>query len=211
MSMEIYYGPSSCAFAVLIALEQADIDYRPVKLNLAEGEQRGDGYLAINPRGRVPALATEGTVITEALAVLSYLAARYPAAQILPQDNPLQLGQALEMLGWFSSTLHVHLAQVLRGGRYADDADVIEALKAPGKQRYAAAMAELEGKVRASGSYLVGGRFTAVDAYVLVLWRWALRLEIDLAALPLLAAKVARDMEQPAVVRALAVEKGGAR
>lgn len=211
MTMKIYYGPGSCAFAVLVALEQAGVDYTPMKLDLAKGEQRSETFLAINPRGRVPVLATGETMITEALAVLSYLACRYPAADILPVADPLLFGKSLEFLSWFSSTLHVHLAQVLRGGRYADDADIVEGLKAPGKQRYAAAMAELDGKVKESGAFLVGDRFSAVDAYVLVLWRWAQRLEIDLAALPSLQAKITRDMARPAVVRALEVEQKGAR
>jgi glutathione S-transferase len=211
MTMKIYFGPGSCAFAVLVALEQAGVDYDPAKLDMMAGEQRSPAYLSVNPRGRVPALVVGDTVITEAIAVLTYLASSYPAAHILPVADPLLFGKSLELLGWFSSTLHVHLAQVLRGGRYADDAAVIEALKEPGKQRYAASMGELEQKVAESGDFLIGDAFSAVDAYVLVLWRWALRLEIDIAALPLLAAKFARDMERPAVLRALTVEKNGSR
>jgi glutathione S-transferase len=210
MSIKIYYGPGSCAFSVLIALEEAGADYQPVKLDLAGGEQRGEAYLAVNPRGRVPALAIEGTVITETLAVLSYLACRFPEADLLPMSDPLLLAKSLELLGWFSSTLHVHLAQVLRGGRFSDDAAVIEQLKAPGTQRYAAAMAELETKVIESGEFLVGNRFSAVDAYVLVLWRWGQRLEIA-TPLPNLAAKVVRDFTRPAVQQALAVEQNGTR
>jgi glutathione S-transferase len=211
MALTIYYGPGSCAFSVLVALEQAGVDYRPVKLDLAAGHQREGTYLAINPRGRVPALVVDDTVITETPAVLSYLACRYPAARLLPIGDALLFGKALEMLCWFSSTVHVHLAQVFRGGRFADDAAVVEGLKQPGKLRYAAAMAELDGAVRRSGEFLIGEEFGAVDAFALVLWRWAARLELDAAAYPSLQAKAARDMARPVVVNALAVEQNGAR
>jgi glutathione S-transferase len=211
MAITIYYGAGSCAFSVLVALEQAGVIYRPIKLDLAAGEQRNQDYLAINPRGRVPAMVVDGTVITEALAVLSYLACRYPAARILPIENPLLFGKALEMLGWFSSTVHVHLAQVLRGARFVDDADVIERLKQPGRQRYAAAMSQLEEKVRQSGEFLIGDTFSAVDAFALVLWRWIGRLEIDAAVYPLLSAKATRDLSRQIVVQAVAVEKNGKR
>ena len=44
-------------------------------------------YLAINPRGRVPALAVDGKVVTENTAILTWIATAFPEAGLLPDDT----------------------------------------------------------------------------------------------------------------------------
>ncbi|WP_340313936.1 glutathione S-transferase family protein [Rhizorhabdus argentea] len=207
MSLKLYVAPGSCALVALWALERTAVDYELVSLNLAAGDQRSAAYLAINPHGRVPALAVDGTVITELNAVLTYLAARFPDSGILPMRDPMLLGRAMELLCWFSSTIHVHVAQTLRGERFTDEADVKERLAASGKQRLASALAELEERVAQSGKYLTSDQFNAVDMFSVVIWRWAQKLQIDSSSLPCWADKIQRDMARPEVVHALELER----
>lgn len=206
MSLKLYGAPGSCALVALWALERTGAAYKLVSLNLAAGDQRSEGYLAINPHGRVPALAADGRVITELNAILTYLAARFPDAGILPAHDPMLLGRAIELLCWFSGTIHVHVAQCLRGERFTDEADVKERLKASGKERLASALAELNERVDQSGEYLIPDRFTAADAFSVVIWRWAQKLEIDCSAFIRWADKVQRDMARPEIARALELE-----
>lgn len=206
MSLKLYGAPGSCALVILWALERTGADYELVSLNLASGEQRSEGYFAINPRGRVPALAADGQVITELNAILTYLSARFSDAGILPTQDPLLLGRTMELLCWFSCTIHVHVAQSLRVERFTDEADIKERLKVSGKQRLASALAELEERVGASGDYLVADRLTAADVFSVVIWRWAQKLEIDCSAFIRWAKKVRRDMTRPEIARALDLE-----
>lgn len=206
MSLKLYGAPGSCALVILWALERTGADYELVSLNLAAGDQRSERYLAINTHGRVPALAAEAGVITELNAILTYLAARFPDAGILPTHDPMLLGRAMELLCWFSCTVHVHVAQCLRGERFTDEADIKERLKVSGKQRLASALAELEERVGHSGDYLTADRFTAADVFSIVIWRWAQKLEIDCSAFIRWAGKVQRDMVRPEIARALELE-----
>ena len=71
---KIFYSPGACSLASHIALAETGAPYEAVRVNFAAGEQRSPQYLAINPKGRVPALVTEKGILTETPAILVYLA-----------------------------------------------------------------------------------------------------------------------------------------
>ena len=77
---KLYYGPGTCALAAQIALEEAQARYEPVRLDMKNQQQRSAEYLAINPKGRVPALVTERGVITEVPAILAFVNEHVEAA-----------------------------------------------------------------------------------------------------------------------------------
>ena len=60
-----YTAPGTCALATHIALHEAGAEFDLVKLDIAAGQQQGPDYLRVNPKGRVPALATPQGVLTE--------------------------------------------------------------------------------------------------------------------------------------------------
>lgn len=209
MSMILYGAQGSCALVTLWAMMRTNVDFEFVSLDMAAGQQGDAAFLAINPHGRVPVLSVDGTAITEVNAILSYLAARYPAAGILPSNDPLLLGRTMELLCWFSTTVHVHIAQCFRGERFTDDAEVKESLKATGKQRLTAAFTELDGKIAQTPGPLNGDSFGPTDIFSIVAWRWAKRLELDMSLFPHWNEKAVTDMERPNVAATLKVETGG--
>src|SRR4051812_38566099 len=101
--LQLYFAPNSSALAPLVALEEIEIPYALQRLDLAAGDQRKPEYLKVNPRGRVPALVVDGQPVTEVLAILTYLAYRYPHSELLPLADPLKLAQAYEVMSWFAS------------------------------------------------------------------------------------------------------------
>lgn len=210
MSLILYGAQGSCALVALWAMERTGADYELVSLNLAAGDQRNPAFLSINPHGRVPALSADGSTVTELNAILTYIAARYPGSDILPMGDPLLLGRTMELLCWFSSTVHVHVAQCFRGERFTDDAGVKESLKASGRQRLSAAFAELEDRIAQARGPLNGSAFGPADMFSLVAWRWAQKLELDCSGYPHWSASVLRDMERPDVAAALKLEAAGA-
>lgn len=206
MGLTLYYAPGACSLAPHVALEAAGAAFDTVRLNLAEGDQRQPGYLALNPKGRVPTLLVDGRPLTEVIAILTYIDRRFPAAGIFPGHDPLLLARAYEAASFIASTVHVAFAQISRPERYADDPVVKEALADPGRQRFIRALDVLEAIARAPDAWLVGDAFTAVDAYALVVRRWAERIGLDLSRYPAWTAKGDRALEHPAVERALARE-----
>ena len=70
--LTLHTAPGSCSRASHIALEEAGLDYQARYVDFARGDQRQPGFLAINPKGRVPALVTDRGVLTEGPAILAY-------------------------------------------------------------------------------------------------------------------------------------------
>ena len=97
--LTLYLAPGTCAMAVRIALVEAGAPPRVKRLDLATGEQRTPEYLAINPKGRVPALVTEQGVLTETPALLLYVAQRFPEAKLAPLEDPFLLARIVELTG----------------------------------------------------------------------------------------------------------------
>ena len=69
--LTLYYAPGACSMAPHIVLEETGASYATELVSLAKGEQQGDAYLRVNPRGKVPALRTEAGVLTENVAILT--------------------------------------------------------------------------------------------------------------------------------------------
>ena len=80
----LYTAPGSCALASHIALREAGADFDLVRLNFSAAQQQSASYLAINPKGRVPALVTDEGVLTETPALLAFIAQRLPHACLAP-------------------------------------------------------------------------------------------------------------------------------
>ena len=122
-----FYAPKSCSLASHIALEQAGAAYEAIKVNLGENEQREDEYLSINPKGRVPVLATTDGVLTENLAILVFISQTFPQARLAPLDDPAAFAQLLSFCGYLSSTVNVAHAHGVRGGG-SQRSDLVETL-----------------------------------------------------------------------------------
>ena len=209
MSLNLFYAPGSCAFAALVALEEAGATYATSRLDMAEGDQRSASYRSINPLGRVPALQVGGKVVTEVVAVLTYIANRFPEAKLLSRD-PLELAKEYEILLWFSTSLHAHIAQIFRGERFGDGTEVMAAVKRKGMQQFSEGLQTLD-QICAKGDYYNAERFSLINAFGLVLWRWANRLDIDASALPAWSAIIQADLARPSVMRAVEAEANGER
>jgi glutathione S-transferase len=198
MTMRFYYAPLSCALATHIVLEHIGADYEAEKLNLRENDQNAPGYLAINPKGRVPALITDQGILTETPALLLYLAQTFPAARLAPLDDAFALAQMQSINSWFCSTVHVHHAHGARGRRWSDDLDAQKSMKAKVTENMTGA-AELIEREILRGPWVMGDQFTVADAYLFTMTSWMAGDGVDLTKFPKLADHFARMLEIPAV------------
>lgn len=179
----LFYSPGACSLAPHIVLEELGVPYEPVRVVIAEGANRQPEYLAINPRGRVPALAISDAqgerVLTEAMAIMIYLARRHPDAGLLP-DDPELFVRAVEWMSWLASIMHqAGVRTVFRPERFTTDAGGAEAIAAQGRASIRAGYADIE--MRLGGkSFALAGNFSAVDAYLLVFYRWGNRCGLSM-------------------------------
>src|SRR3546814_3594824 len=105
--LKFFYAPATCALASMIAMEDAGAEYEAVRIDFAADGQRGPAYLAINPKGRVPALATDRGVLTETPAILAFVAQSFPTAGLAPLDDPFAFAAVPAFNSYLCSTVHV--------------------------------------------------------------------------------------------------------
>ena len=210
MKLVLYYAPGACSLASHIALEETGVPFDAVRIVLGNQEQRSASYLAINPRGKVPTLCAGGRVITENVAILSYLASAYPEAHLLPFDDPPSLGRAYELMSWLTTSVQISFAQMWRPERFVDEDEAKRVLLSDGRRRVLLAFDEIE-QSTGSDRWLLGERFSAVDGLLLVFWRWGKRLEINMADYPNWARHTDRLLERPSVQRVMSREESAIR
>lgn len=183
--MKLYYATGTIAIAVAIALEEAGLPYDTHQLNFAEGAHKTPSYAKVNPKGRVPALDIDGTILTETGALLDYIATLAP--DLMPTD-PIQAAQARSVMYYLASTMHVNHAHKLRGHRWADNEASWQDMTASARF--------VEDNCLA-GPFILGDRITIADAYLFMVCTWLPGDDVDLAPFPkiraFMAAMEARD------------------
>jgi glutathione S-transferase len=196
-----YFAPGSCALASHIALELAGADYEAVKLDFRAGQQQTPGYLAINPKGRVPALVTDRGVITETPALLLYIAQMHPQAGLAPLDDPYALAGLQAFNSYLCSTVHVAHAHRPRAYRWADDEAAQRSMQAKVAQNMGDCFAYIESQLR--GPWVLGEAFSVADPYLFTMGNWLAGDGVDIERFPRVAAHSRRVRELPAVQRVL--------
>ena len=89
MALTFYWGSGSPpSWRVMLALEHKQLRYESRLLSFDAGDNKKPDYLAINPRGKVPAIVDGEFQLYESVAILEYLDARYPDAgsPLYPRD-----------------------------------------------------------------------------------------------------------------------------
>jgi glutathione S-transferase len=183
MSLKLYYAPGACSFVPHSMLELAGADFEPVMVKLHKGEQHSPEYLAINPRGQVPVLVDDGNVITQIVAILLHLDAKFPQAGILPASG-VERTRALSTLAWMNNTMHPTFTHVFMPAKFTDDEAAQKAIRAHAVGTYRGLLGELEALAAQASPWLCGERPTALDAYALTLLRWGGFAGIDPTTLP---------------------------
>src|SRR5919108_6201889 len=119
--LKLFYAPNTCALASHIALEEAGADYETARLDFRANEQRKPEYLAINPKGRVPALVTDRGILTETPAILVFIAHTFPRSRLVPLDDAFAFARIQAFNSYLCSTVHVAHAHKWRGYRWATE------------------------------------------------------------------------------------------
>jgi glutathione S-transferase len=129
--LKLYFFPGTCARVALTALEQSGATFETQLVNLLAGELRSPAYLQLNPKGKVPTLQVGDWILTENIAILSWLARAFPTAGILPLDsNQHEESEALSDLSWCASSIHPLVTHIVLPHLFCDTSDGIERVRA---------------------------------------------------------------------------------
>ncbi|MGV6804654.1 MAG: glutathione S-transferase family protein [Ruegeria sp.] len=180
--MQIYYAPRTISIAVVIALEEAGLEYEPIILDFAAGEQTTPAYKQINSKGRVPALVVDGGILTETGALLEFIAAKAPEARLVPSD-PILAARMREVMYYLASTMHVNHAHKMRGHRWADRKSSWKDMKDKVAQTMSASCDYISSNAL-RGPFVLGESFSLADAYLYVVCSWLEGDGVDVLAYP---------------------------
>lgn len=207
MTYQLFYSPGACSLAAHIVLEEVSAPFELKRVDFAAGEQRGEAFRALNPKGRVPVLVIPGEpqTLTELSAILFYLARRHPDFGLVPIGEPLAEARVEEQLSWLTGWVHgVGFALIWRPERFTDEAGAREAMAARGKAIVETAFAAIEARLADDRTWSMGTRFSIVDPLLLVLFRWGNRIGLAMGErYPAWSRLAWRMVDRPAVTRVL--------
>ena len=204
---KLYFAPGTCALASHIALAEAGAPYTTVKLDFKANQQNSPEYLAINPKGRVPALVTDRGILTETPAMLAFIAQSFPQAKLAPLDDPFEFAKVQAFNSYLCSTVHVAHAHKLRGARWATEETTFADMKRMVPKTVGACFALIE-RDMLKGPWVMGEQYTICDPYLYTLAGWLEGDSVDIATLPKVADHRKRMSERPAVQKVMAEQQG---
>jgi glutathione S-transferase len=196
MTIVFYYSPGSCSLAPHIVLNAT-----------ADRANYSAEYLAVNPKGRIPALRIDGFTLTENPAILAYLGRRFPDAGLYPAGAGEAEARCLELLAWSSNTVHVAFAQLFRPERFVPSEQDYPPVKESGRRNYERCLADIEAILQRN-EYAIGAQFTVVDPFWLAFYRWGVKSGYDMRnKFPAYTIYAERMCKRPSVQKAFAVEE----
>lgn len=201
----LFHAPGACSRVTMNALEEAGAEFEDVPVNILVGEQKSAAFLAVNPKGKVPALRVGETVLTENAAILAMLDQKFPGANLLPHVGDLvQDAQGLSDLVWCSSTLHPLARSVRMPSRFTDGDT--SAVKAKGLEQFAIQAGMIEARLDRR-PWFYGESWSIVDVYIDWNCSTAAIGGFDLKPYPNIRKHDERVRARPSFQRALAREQ----
>jgi len=203
MTIKLFFTPGACSLSPHIALREAGLQFQLVQVDLAAKKtEHGENFLAINPKGYVPALLTDtGELITEGAIIVQYIADQRPETGLAPAAGTPERRRLQEWLHFIATELQKGLGPI--NNPKAND-ELRQVLKERLFTRFDFLSKSLEGK-----DYLLGSQFSVADGYAFYVLRGLRKLEGQAAfdQRPVLKAYFDRISARPSVKAVLEAEK----
>jgi len=198
--MKLYYAPGACSLASHIVLQETGKSFEIDKLNVpTKTTATGDDFMQINPKGYVPTLKLDdGSVLTEGAVIMQYIADQNPDSGLAPKQGTMERYRLQEWLNFVGTEIHKSYSPLFNKA-------MPEEAKSITRNLLTKRLSHVETQL-ADKPYLMGTKFTVVDAYLFVVLRWSERVGIDLATFPRIQDYVARIASRPSVQTAMQAE-----
>jgi glutathione S-transferase len=152
-------------------LQELGVTFEAVTVNLAAGEHHRPEFLKINPAGKLPVLVDGDFVITESVAMVLYLAEKYPHAGLIPPDFK-QRSQVYRWLLFTATELEQPLWRIARHTMIYPEHLRLTAEVSLARQDFTAMVAVLEHQMQGH-QFVVGDTVTIADFVCAYTLDWA--------------------------------------
>lgn len=198
--MKLYFSPGACSLAPHIVLRETKLSFATVKVDLAAHKTAsGEDYYSINPKGSVPVLEfDDGERLTEGPIITQWISDRANRTDLMPAAGTLPRYRVMEWQNYITSELHKFYSPLFRSD-FDDNGKTW--FRNALRKKYEWVASRLAGK-----DFLTGASFTAADAYLYTVTRWAPRVGVQLTDLAPLQGFMRRVNDRDAVQAALETE-----
>jgi len=179
VAINFYFTSITCATSAHIVLQESGLQYQAHYVNLADSRHHSTDYIDTNPKGAVPALKlSNGEVLTENQAILTYIADQVPDKLLIPRANTFTRARAHEWMNYCSSSIHSYVRSVFRPAAYAGDSLSGQvAVKQQGLANMQTACniveRQLSDQIKFDDSWSLGEHFSVCDAYLYIMYLWS--------------------------------------
>jgi glutathione S-transferase len=201
--LTLYYFNMACSTASHFLLEESGLSYQARHVDMKNDVER-DALRQFNPKGTVPTLLTKDGVLTENIAIMTYIADLVPTAHLLP-TNSIQRAQCMSFLSWGASTVHINCRQGNRPERFSADPSAFESIRANGRRLFLDNLQAIDARLQ-DNEWIVGSKFSAADGYALRFYEWGVAFKQPMEGLKAYEAFKDRMLQRPAIRRVLELE-----
>jgi glutathione S-transferase len=203
--MKLFYMPGACSLAPHIVLEWIG---KPFELGRVErGKTREPEFLVVNPAGKVPALIEDdGRVLTEAEAILLYLAERFPDDRLGASPTPEARYEMHKWMSYLTGDVHPAFYPYFLPQRYIADEHQYHAIREAAYKQIDACFQLLDYYME-NRTYMVEDRRTVLDPYLFVFCRWGKSLPKPFTDYPNLHCFLMQMADDPGVQRAMQAQR----
>ena len=206
MDLKLFFAPGTCSRVSMIALEEIGEPFETELIRFVKGDHKAVDYLAMNPAGKVPVLLVERKALSQTVAIVTFLARSFPQANLLPLGNDaFSDAQTLRDLIWCSSDLHPLVTRLRLPTMFCDLPNAPDRVFEIAKALMVAQLEQVERRL-ARQPWMLGERWSMVDAYIQWIWWRITGAGFPTNFFPYLAESVRQTEDRPAFKRARARE-----
>lgn len=205
--LKLFYYPGNANLAPHMLLEELGVPHELVLVDRTVGAHKSADYLQLNPNGRLPTLVDGDLVLFESAAICLHLADRHTPAQLAPAFGTGERSHFYQWLIYLTNTVQAEMLFYFYPERLADQAPDAARVKALAEERIGEMFDLLDHTLGAQGNpFFLGTRFSAVDAYLLMLSRWTRMMQRPARERVHLGPYLNMLLERPAIQRTFAAE-----
>ncbi|TKC87687.1 glutathione S-transferase family protein [Trinickia terrae] len=206
---KLFYYPSNASMAPHILLEEIGKPFELALVDRTGNQHKSPNYLKLNPNGLIPVLIDGDLVLYETAAICLHLADTHPEHGLAPSLGTPARAEFYKWLMWLGNTLQSALIAYFYPERWVDEGNVSGAaqVKAHAETKISVLLDQLESQLQSTeGPWLLGGQYTVLDPYALMLCRWTRGMSKPARERALLGEYLQRVLARPAVMRAMKTE-----
>ena len=170
---KLYGSLGAASLSPQCVLEESELPYEFIEVDISEDTERDPEYLKLNPHGRIPTLIFEDQVMIESAAISIYLADKHSHTQLSPSLDHPERSRYLQWMVYLTNTLQETLLLKMYSSLYTDDPQGYDATISRATSKLDTIMSFVEKSLDVTeGPFFLGNELTTADIYLNMLTGW---------------------------------------